>query len=288
VSPLTAPPLTWLYAPGDRPERFDKALASEADVVILDLEDAVAPGHKDDARENVRALLSRRTPKPVTVRINDMRSHWGAADLAMLRDAPNLAGVRVPKVESAADVRAVRTALGTRAVPLTCLIESARGVEAAFEIATADPTVATIGLGEADLRSDLGVTDEDGLLWARGRIVVAARAAGLVSPAMAVYTKLDDLRGLAVSCRRGRALGFVGRAAIHPQQLPVIAECFTPTEAEVGAARELLQALDGAIGTAHGVVVLPNGQFVDRAMVEGAERVIALSERATARSNTTH
>jgi len=276
---MAAPPLTWLYVPGDRPERFAKALASEADVVIVDLEDAVAPANKDAARENVRVLLSSATPKPVTVRINDIRSHWGAADLALLRDAPNLAGIRIPKVDSAADVRAVRTALGSRPVPLNCLIESARGVEAAFEIASADPTVAAIGLGEADLRSDLGVTGEDGLLWARSRIVVAARAAGLVSPAMAVYTKLDDARGLEVSCRRGRALGFVGRAAIHPQQLPVIAECFTPTEAEVSAARELLQALDGAIGTAHGVVVLPNGQFVDRAMVEGAERVIALAAR---------
>ena len=288
MSPLAAPPLTWLYVPGDRPERFVKALASEADVVIVDLEDAVAPAHKDDARENARVLLSSATPKPVTVRINDIRSHWGAADLAMLRDARNLAGIRVPKVEGAADVRAVRNALGSRPVPLNCLIESARGLEAAFEIASADPTVATIGLGEADLRSDLGVTDEDGLSWARSRIVVAARAAGLVSPAMAVYTKVDDTRGLAASCRRGRALGFVGRAAIHPQQLSVIVDCFTPTETEVAAARELLQTLDGAIGTAHGVVVLPNGQFVDRAMVEGAERVIALSQRASARSDATH
>ena len=262
MTSLAAPPLTWLYVPGDRPERFAKAIESEADVVIVDLEDAVAPAHKDDARENARVLLSNATPKPVTVRINDIRSHWGAADLAMLRDARNLAGIRVPKVEGAADIRAVRNALGSRLVPLNCLIESARGVEAAFEIASADPTVATIGLGEADLRSDLGVADEDGLLWARSRIVVAARAAGLVSPAMAVYTKVGDARGLAASCRRGRALGFVGRAAIHPQQLSVIADCFTPTETEVAAARELLQTLDGAIGTAHGVVVLQNGQFV--------------------------
>ena len=284
MSQLAAPPLTWLYVPGDRPERFAKALATEADVVIVDLEDGVAPAHKDAARENARVLLSKATPKPVTVRINDIRSHWGAADLAMLRDAPNLAGIRVPKVESAADVRAVRTALGSRTVPLNCLIESARGVEGAFEIASADQTVAMIGLGETDLRSDLGVTDDDGLLWARSRIVVAARAAGLVSPAMAVYTKLNDARGLAASCRRGRALGFVGRAAIHPEQLSVIADCFTPTEGEVSAARELLQALEGAIGTAHGVVVLPNGQFVDRALVEGAERVIALAARGDARA----
>ena len=133
-----------------------------------------------------------------------------------------------------------RSALGSRSLPLHCLIESARGVEAAFEIASADPNVASIALGEADLRSDLGVTGEEGLLWARSRIVVAARAADLPAPAMSVYAQIDDLDGLAASCRRGRALGFIGRAAIHPKQLRVIAECFMPTEAEASAARELL------------------------------------------------
>lgn len=279
MSPAVAPPLTWLYVPGDRPERFVKALASEADVVIVDLEDAVAPAQKDAARENARALLSEPTPKPVVVRVNDVRSAWGAADLELLRGASNLAGVRVPKVESSEDVRAVRTALGSRTMPLHCLIESARGVEAAFEIASADPNVASIGLGEADLRSDLGVTDEDGLLWARSRIVVAARAADLPAPAMSVYAELDDPEGLAKSCRRGRALGFVGRAAIHPQQLSVIAECFMPTEAEANAAMELLDALAQANTAEHGVVVLRSGQFVDRAMIKGAERVIALAAR---------
>jgi citrate lyase subunit beta/citryl-CoA lyase len=276
---MAAPPLTWLYVPGDRPERFAKAIASEADVVIVDLEDAVAPAHKDAARENARALLSQATPKPVTVRINDIRSAWGAADLALLGPAASLAGVRIPKVESAEDVRAVRTALTSRGLPLHCLIESARGVEAAFEIASADPSVASIALGEADLRSDLGVTGEDGLLWARSRIVVAARAADLPAPAMSVYTEIDDLEGLAASCRRGRALGFIGRAAIHPRQLSVIAECFMPTEAEANAARELLGALADANTTEQGVVVLQSGQFVDRAMIKGAERVIALSAR---------
>jgi citrate lyase subunit beta/citryl-CoA lyase len=279
VSPAAAPPLTWLYVPGDRPERFAKALASDADVVIVDLEDAVAPAHKDSARENARALLSEISPKPVVVRINDVRSAWGAADLARLGDASSLAGVRVPKVESAEDVRLVRAGLTSRTLPLHCLIESARGVEAAFEIARADPNVASIGLGEADLRSDLGVTDEEGLLWARSRIVVAARAADLPAPAMSVYTKIDDLGGLAASCRRGRALGFLGRAAIHPRQLSVIAECFMPTEAEANAARELLDALAKANTTEQGVVVLQSGQFADRAMIKGAERVIALAAR---------
>ena len=283
MSPVVAPPLTWLYVPGDRPERFAKAFASETDVVIVDLEDAVAPGHKAAARENARVLLGQATPpKPVVVRINEIRSPWGASDLDVLDDASNLAGIRVPKVQSAEDVRAVRAALRSRALPLHCMIESARGVEAAFEIASADPSVASIGLGEADLRSDLGVTGDDGLLWARSRIVVAARAAGLPAPAMSVYANIDDQDGLAASCRRGRTLGFIGRAAIHPRQLSVIAECFTPTEMEADAARELLDALAKASVVELGVAVLPDGRFVDRAMIEGAERVIALAARRAA------
>lgn len=273
------PPLTWLYVPADRPDRFRRALGSGADVVIVDLEDAVAVAHKDIARENVRALLAAPTSTPLVVRINDIRSPWAAADCAMLADARNLTGVRVPKVESADDVHAVRTALRSRALPLQLLIESARGLEAAFAIARADPNVASLGLGEADLRSDLGVGDDDGLLWSRSRVVVAARAAGLPPPAMSVYTKLDDPEGLAASCLRGRALGFVGRAAIHPRQLSVIVTCFLPTEAEVAAARELVDLLGAAAAGGQGGGILSDGRFVDRAMLEGAERVVALAAR---------
>jgi citrate lyase subunit beta / citryl-CoA lyase len=272
-------PLTWLYVPGDRPDRFAKALASEADVVIVDLEDAVVAGRKDEARENARRLLAAPTDKPVVVRINDLGSPWAGADLAMVARAPALAGVRIPKVERADDVRAVRSGLGERIVPLHCLIESARGLEAAFAIATSDPAVATIALGEADLRSDLALNDEDGLHWARGRIVVAARAAGLPPPAMSVYPNVEDLAGLAATCRRGRALGFLGRAAIHPRQLATIVDAFVPTELEVKAANQLLNALSAAAQRASGVAVLADGTFVDRAMVEQAERVVALAAR---------
>ena len=276
---MTTPPLTWLYVPGDRPDRFDKALASGADVVIIDLEDAVAPAHKGVARANARAYLATARSERIDVRVNDLRTEWGAADCAAISDAPGLGGVRVPKVERDRDVAAVRAALGARPIPLHCLIETARGVEAAFEIAIADPLVRSIALGEADLRSALGVDTEDGLLWSRGRIVVAARAAGLPAPAMSVYADIEDLEGLRDSCRRGRALGFLGRAAIHPRQLPVIAEAFIPTDAEIAEARTLLDALVSAGRQDVGVAVLPNGRFVDRAMIEAAERVIALAAR---------
>ncbi len=276
----SGPPLTWLYVPGDRPERFATALASEADQVIIDIEDAVTPDHKGLARAAVRAFLEVTPLKPVQVRINGLGSPWAGDDLAALASSPGLAGVRVPKVTSASDVLSVVEALpagGSAAIHV--LIESAHGLEQALQIATAHPLVASIALGEADLRSELNVTDDRGLAWARGRIVVVARAAGLPSPAMSVYNDLDDDDGLAASCHEGRALGFLGRAAIHPRQLPIIVEAFLPSAAEVAEAALLLESLATAHEAGHGTVVLPNGRFVDQAMTRRATLIVQLDAR---------
>ncbi|MFR9775638.1 HpcH/HpaI aldolase/citrate lyase family protein [Micromonospora sp. MS34] len=270
--------LTWLYVPGDRPDRFAKAVASGADGVILDLEDAVVAGRKAYARDAVAEFLAGPQPLPVQVRVNELTGPDVDADLAAVAAAPGLAGLRLPKVESAATVAAVAARVDT---PLHPLIESAVGLESAYAIAGAHPAVASLGLGEADLRSDLGVAD-DGLLWARGRIVVASRAAGLPPPAMSVYANVADLDGLAASCAAGRRLGFLGRAAIHPRQLPVIAEAFRPADREVALARELLAAVADAQTRGTGTVVLPDGRFADRAMVAAARRVVDLAARYAA------
>lgn len=256
--------LTWLYVPGDRPDRFAKAVASGADAVILDLEDAVTPPRKAYARTAVAEFVAEPHEVPVYVRIA------APEDLPAARGA---AGLRLPKVESAEQVRAVAALTGAEVHPL---IESAAGVENAYEIATAHPAVASIGLGEADLCSDLGLTDEAGLAWPRGRVVVAARAAGLPPPAMSVYPDLSDVDGLDASCRLGRRQGFLGRAAIHPRQLPVIEAAFQPSPEEVGAAMALLAAVAEA---GDGPVVLPDGRFADRAMVGAARRTVELAAR---------
>ncbi|MGH3390527.1 MAG: aldolase/citrate lyase family protein, partial [Actinomadura sp.] len=190
-------PLTLLYVPADRPDRVAKALATTADVVIVDLEDAVAPANKAAARAATAGLLAGRSGVArVQVRVNDVRTPDGRADLRELGGLlAAAAGLRLPKIESAAEVVAVAEALP--GVPLHPLIESALGVERAFEIATACDAVASVGLGEADLRADLGVTGEDGLVWVRARIVVAARAAGLPAPAQSVFPDVRDLEGLA-------------------------------------------------------------------------------------------
>jgi citrate lyase subunit beta / citryl-CoA lyase len=158
---------------------------------------------------------------------------------------------------------------------IQCLIESALGLEHAFEIATSHERVAGISLGEADLSADLGVGDEMGLLYARSRIVSAARAAALPYPVQSVYTNVHDLDGLRRSTEAGKHLGFVGRSTIHPSQVPVVNEVFTPTEKEVSEAQRLLDRL----GSEEGAFVLEDGRFVDRAVVESARLTLALARR---------
>ena len=162
---------------------------------------------------------------------------------------------------------------------IQCLIESALGLEHALEIARSHERVAGISLGEADLAADLGVRDEAGLLYARSRIVSASRAAGLPGPVQSVYTNVKDLDGLRRSTEEGKNLGFVGRSAIHPSQVPIINEVFTPTEEEVAEAQELLDRLEGEAGSGTGAFVLEDGRFVDRAVVESARRSLAWRDR---------
>ena len=151
-----------------------------------------------------------------------------------------------------------------------CLIESAAGVETAYDIAR-HPLVVGVSLGEADLRSQTGATDLD---WACARIVNAAVAAGLPRPPQPVYPYIHDDEGLARSCRRGRELGHLGRAAIHPAQLSVIFAEYRPTETELARARETVRRLeDDGVGTIGG------GEFVDTAMLGAARQVIAIAER---------
>ncbi|MFE0174836.1 HpcH/HpaI aldolase/citrate lyase family protein [Streptomyces sp. NPDC059002] len=275
---MTPHPLTWLYVPGDRPDVVAKALLARADVVIIDLEDAVAPDRKEYARSATAELLAQPQPVPVHVRVNALDSPLADADLRAIAPLPGVAGLRLPKVASRADV--IRVA--ERAVPadggaptLYALIESALGLEHAFAIATAHPALHGLSLGEADLRADLGVRDEAGLDWARSRVVVAARAAGLAPPAQSVHPDIRDIEGLTASCARGRALGFLGRAAIHPRQLPVIERAYLPTPEEIERAEEITKAA----ATDEGALALPDGRFVDKAVVEGAQRVLALANR---------
>lgn len=268
-----APPLTWLYVPGDRPETVAKALGCGADMVIVDLEDAVAPDRKAYARAATAELLA----DPVTASPDAVPVHvrvHGEDDIRALTGLPGLSGLRLPKITHAASVHHV--AAVAPGVPLYPLLESALAVEHAYSIASAHHDVRGIALGEADLRADLGVREDFGLDFARSRLVVAARAAALPPPAQSVFPDVRDLDGLWASCVRGRGLGLLGRAAIHPRQLEVIGRAFRPTAREVEEAEEIMAASRADAGA----LALPDGRFVDAAVVASARRTLAIAGRA--------
>ncbi|MHB9862527.1 HpcH/HpaI aldolase/citrate lyase family protein [Streptomyces sp. YIM S03343] len=290
----TATPLTWLYAPGDRPQTVAKALAAGADVVVVDLEDAVAPDRKAYARAATAELLGEPQPVPVHVRVNALDGPCAAADLRAVAGLPGVAGLRLPKVTSPQQITQVTAAVevtevteavevtgaappaGGGALALYALLETALGIERAFAIASAHPALRGVGLGEADLRADLGVRSDEGLDWCRSRVVVAARAAGLAPPAQSVHPDTRDLEGLAASCAHGRALGFLGRVAIHPRQLPIIERAYLPTGREIEEAETIVKAA----ATERGAQALPDGRFIDAAVVAMARRTLALARRS--------
>ncbi|MEV4878408.1 HpcH/HpaI aldolase/citrate lyase family protein [Streptomyces cyaneofuscatus] len=271
--PLGRPPLTWLYVPGDRPEVVAKALGCGADVVIVDLEDAVAPDRKEYARAATAELLA----DPVTAAPDAVPLHvrvHGEDDIRALMELPGLSGLRLPKITHAVSVHHV--AAVAPGVPLYPLLESALALEHAYSIASADPAVRGIALGEADLRADLGVREDRGLDWSRSRLVVAARAAALPPPAQSVFPDVRDLDGLWASCVRGRGLGLLGRAAIHPRQLEVIERAFRPSAREIEEAEEIV----AASAVEAGALALPDGRFVDAAVVASARRTLAIAGRS--------
>lgn len=263
-------PLTGLYVPGDRPDRFDKAVASGAEMVILDLEDAVAEKHKSVAREAVVEWLGSR-PGPnspasaspiIQVRVNaDFND-----DLAALAQCTADFELRVPKVESAVVVDEVALRMPGR--PQTALLESALGIENALLIAQ-HPAVTRLAIGESDLASELGTRSARVMAYARSRVLFASHAASLDAPMLSAYPAIRDLEGLRADTAMGRDDGWVGRVAIHPAQLQVIREVFVATPAEVAWAEEVLAALSHG-----GVVTLANGEMVDSAMRGLAERIL--------------
>ena len=255
---MLVPPLTWLFVPGHRPDRVEKALASRAHAVIVDLEDGVPAGDKRSARASVARRLGAPAEKPLFLRINPRDDE----DLAVAASLP-VSGVVVPKVEDPGDV--------PDGVDVHAMIESPRGLESAFAIAS-HPRVVGLSLGEADLRSLTGAL-EDGVDWARSRVVTAAVAAGVPRPPQAVSMHLRDLAGLERPCRRGRALGHLGRQAIHPDQLAVIERAYLPTAREVEDARATVATLER-----DGVGVVGDGTFVDAALLGAAQATIALAD----------
>lgn len=267
---------SWLYVPGHKAGLIPKALGSGADAVIIDLEDAVPAESKDQARVNAVTIAKDRgnavDAPEIWVRINQAGSPWHDDDVAALAGSA-IAGLRVPKAESVESVRAIAEA---SRLPIQLILETALGLLEAPVLARAHPSVVGISLGEADLSADLRV-GPGGLDWARGWLVTAARAAGLPSPAQSVWTHVRDLDGLRASSIRSRECGFHGRTVIHPTQIPIVNDVFTPTDAEVAAAQAIVDAAQQAAEDGSSALLDTNGRFIDPAVVEQARVVLSLA-----------
>ena len=279
-------PRSYLYVPGDAPDKLAKALTRGADALIVDLEDAVAPAAKDSARAAVRAWLAGRPPAgegpEIWVRVNP--GVPGHEDVRAVV-CPALTGVMAAKTESAAELAELDAVLADaesaagmrhRAVRVVPLLESGAAVLRAEEIARG-PRVERLQVGEADLAADLGVTvgpDEREMDHVRSHVVLVSAAVRIGPPVAPVSTNFRDLDALRDSTRALARRGFVARACIHPAQLAVVNEVFTPSREEADAARDLVARFEDAITAGSGVAVSATGRMVDEAVVRQARRVL--------------
>lgn len=258
---------SFLFVPGERPERFDKACASGADVVILDLEDAVAPSRKGEAREAVRSWLSQ--GGRAWVRLNGTDTAWFEDDCSLL-ETPGLLGVSLPKAETAEQL----CRLGERlreSIGLLPIVESARGIWNAAEIASA-PRVSRLAFGSVDFQADTGIVgDGRELLYARSRLVIASAMARIDPPVDGVTVQLEDGERLQADVLDARRMGFGGKLCVHPRQVAPINQGFLPTADEVAWARAVMEVVDASADV--GAVSL-NGKLIDLPVILRAQRIL--------------
>ncbi len=266
-----------LFVPAVRPDRYPKALATGVDSVCLDLEDGVGFGAKDDARDKARRLLSERVPTEaeVVLRINDTKDALGQRDLAavvaLVGAGAGPDALMLPKVSGPAEVVEVARTVGE--IPLIVQIETAAGVARARDIAVASESISALFFGAIDFSADVGCAVEwDSLLHARSEVVLACAIAG-VSALDTPYMDVPALGTLADESARSRRLGFGGKAAIHPTQVPVIQQAFTPTATEVAWATRIVAAYENN----QGGVLLVDGQLIERPVIAAAQRMLQIA-----------
>jgi citrate lyase subunit beta / citryl-CoA lyase len=261
-----AAPRSYLFVPGNRPDRYAKAIAAGADAVIVDLEDAVPAGEKASARAALAAWLS--PEHPVLVRVNGGDSQWFREDLALCK-TKGVAGVLLPKAENAGDIRVISEY--SRSLPIVPMIETATGLWNAHTLAQA-PHVQRFVFGSIDFQLDLGINgDEEELLYFRSRLVLVSRIANLASPVDGVTTAIDDAERVRKDTLRAKRFGFGAKLCIHPKQVKIVNECFEPTEAEQSWAKKIVEAAEAAGGAAVSV----DGKMVDRPVITRAEAILA-------------
>jgi citrate lyase subunit beta/citryl-CoA lyase len=257
-------PRSYLFVPGDRPERIAKARASGADAVIVDLEDAVAPPNKAAAREATAGALD--PAQPVVLRINGADTGWFDDDVRLAAHA-GVAAVLLPKAASVEAIAAVRA---TAAKPVLALVETAAGMANLAALASA-PGIARLVFGSIDFQFDLDIDDDDQALLAfRSQLVLASRIANLPSPVDGVTTALDDAARIEQEARRARSLGFGAKLCIHPRQVAIVNAAFSPSAEQIAWARRVVDAAAAAGGAA----VAVDGKMVDAPVLARARRLL--------------
>jgi citrate lyase subunit beta / citryl-CoA lyase len=273
-------PRSYLYVPGDAPDKLDRALGRGADALVIDLEDAVPPAGKEEARAAVLRWLREVDPGACSVWVRVNAGELRGVDVAALAGVPNLTGLVLAKLDEAAEVVAVAAALsaaGDHRTLLMPLLETARAILAASEIA-GQPRVHQLQIGEVDLAADTGIDagpDDAELTPLRAQVVLASAAAEIHPPVGPVSREFRDLTRFEESTWRLRRLGFFGRCCIHPNQLAAVHAVFTPTAAEVAEAAELVAGFDAAVAAGRGVLLDDAGRMVDLAVVRRARRTLA-------------
>jgi len=271
--------------PASNARALEKAKTLAADGLILDLEDAVSPDAKPEARANIAAVLKDGNPygqREVIVRINSLNTPWGHADIAAAATL-EIDGIAIPKVESADTIRQVQAAIrecgGPDNMQIWAMIETPMGVLRAEDIAGASPNVAGLIMGTSDLAKDLQCEHIDSRLpfiTAFGLCILAARAHG-VAILDGVHLNLSDDEGFVTVCEQGRALGFDGKTLIHPKTIAVTNTTFAPNPEDVAHAKSLISVYAQAVAEGKGVVVL-DGKLIEQLHVDNANRLVALSE----------
>jgi citrate lyase subunit beta/citryl-CoA lyase len=263
-------PRSYLFVPGNRPERFDKACAAGADAVIIDLEDAVPAAQKAAARNAVAAWLA--PAKPVLLRINSTDSEWFGDDLELCKQ-PGVAGIVLPKAEFPEQLQQLATACP--ALALLPLIETAQGFYNALPLARC-LGVQRLLFGSIDFQLDLGIEgDDDALLYFRSQLVGLSRLAGIQAPVDGVTTALDDPAQLQSDTQRARLLGFGAKLCIHPAQIAAVNLHFSPSREEQAWAERVLAAAEAAQGAA----VALDGKMIDRPVILRAQKITVQASR---------
>lgn len=276
------PRRSFIFAPGYQPEMFPKALKTGADIVCVDLEDAIAPQHKDISRERTMALFAERQADDGVeriVRINCTRSAEGMADLQAIVAGPHRPpAIMLPKVKSPGEIRALDELFDEHgiAIRLHIIIETNEGLEAAWEIARASARIDAMFFGGVDMAAELRArAGWQNLLYARSRVVHAAAGAGL-DVIDVPYLDLQDLDGMRREAEAARDLGFSGKGSIHPKQIPILNEVFSPTGDEIVQARRIVDAFAQA---ETGLVVV-DGKLIEKPVLRSMHRLLAVAERA--------